>query len=377
MGPCILSASSDQEGILQEFDDTSYRALAARLDELPNGFPPAADGAELRLLAKLFTPAEAALAARLRLTLETPAEIAARLGGDPQALRQQLKSMVGRGLITAGRAPTGGLGFGLLPFVVGIYEMQAGRLDAELARLFEDYYRQTFRASLTQQPPVHRVIPVNQTVRQDMAVHPFESAAEIVAHAKAWGVTDCICRKQQALLGQACEHPLDVCMVFSETPGAFDHAAGMTALTQDEAFATLRRAAEAGLVHSVSNSQHGLWYLCNCCTCACGILRGLTELGRANVIAASAFVCQVDAEKCAACGECAARCVFGALTVGDVATVDAERCAGCGVCVLACPHEALGLLRRPEADILAPPETEEAWRQARAAARGVDLAAVR
>ncbi len=362
---------------MQEFNDTPYRALAARLDELPNGFPPAADGAELRLLAKLFTPEEAALAARLRLTLETPAEIAARLGGDPQALRLQLKSMVGRGLITAGRAATGGLGFGLLPFVVGIYEMQAGRLDAELARLFEDYYRQTFRESLTQQPPVHRVIPVNQTVRQDMAVHPFESAAEIVARAAAWGVTDCICRKQQALLGQACEHPLDVCMVFSETPGAFDHAAGMRGLTQAEAFATLRRAAEAGLVHSVSNSQHSLWYLCNCCTCACGILRGLTELGRANVIAASAFVCQVDAEKCIGCDQCVARCVFGALTVGDVAAVDAARCAGCGVCALACPQEALVLLRRPEAEILPPPETAEAWGQARAAARGVDLAAVR
>ena len=110
-------------------NDTSYRALAARLDELPNGFPPAADGAELRLLAKLFTPEEAALAARLRLTLETPAEIAARIGGDPEALRRQLKEMVGRGLIKAGRAP-GGLGFGLLPFVVGIYEMQMNRMDA-------------------------------------------------------------------------------------------------------------------------------------------------------------------------------------------------------------------------------------------------------
>ena len=43
-------------------DDTPYRELAARLDELPHGFPPTDDGAELRLLAKLFTPEEAALA---------------------------------------------------------------------------------------------------------------------------------------------------------------------------------------------------------------------------------------------------------------------------------------------------------------------------
>ena len=54
--------------------DQAYRHLATRLNELPNGFPPAPDGAELRLLAYLFTPEEAALAAQLRLTLETPAE---------------------------------------------------------------------------------------------------------------------------------------------------------------------------------------------------------------------------------------------------------------------------------------------------------------
>lgn len=358
-------------------DRTSYRALAERLDELPNGFPATEDGAELALLAKLFTPAEAALAARLRLTLETPAEIAARVGGDPQELRGQLKEMARRGLITAGRAGSGGLGFGLMPFVVGIYEMQAGRIDAELAGLFEAYYQRALRRALTEQPPVHRVIPVAQTVRSDIALHPYESATEIIAAARAWAVMDCICRKQQALLGKPCGHPLDVCMVFSGTAGAFDQREGMRALTQDEALATLRRAAEAGLVHSVSNSQDGLWYLCNCCTCACGILRGLADLGMANVIATSAFLCQVDEDKCIACGDCATRCSFDALTIDMVAQVNVVRCAGCGVCVLACPQEALSLYRRPEAEALAPPATEEDWRAARAAVRGVDLDRVR
>ncbi len=111
-------------------DSNIYRTLAQRLDSLPNGFPPTPDGVELRLLAHLFTPEEAALAARLRLTLESPEQIARRLGGDPKALREQLKSMARRGLIAAGRME-GGLGYGLMPFVVGIYEMQISRLDAE------------------------------------------------------------------------------------------------------------------------------------------------------------------------------------------------------------------------------------------------------
>lgn len=35
-----------------------YKKLARVLDALPNGFPPAEDGTELRLLEKNFTPKE-------------------------------------------------------------------------------------------------------------------------------------------------------------------------------------------------------------------------------------------------------------------------------------------------------------------------------
>ena len=128
-----------------------YQMLALRLDSLPNGFPPTDDGVELRLLAELFTPQEARLAAQLRLSWEIPEQIAARIGADPQVLREQLKSMARRGLIKAGRVE-GGLGYGLMPFVVGIYEMQVERLDADLAQLFEDYYRRSFGQMLSVRP---------------------------------------------------------------------------------------------------------------------------------------------------------------------------------------------------------------------------------
>ncbi len=157
----------------------AYRPLAERLDALPNGFPPAPDGAELRLLARLFTPEEARLAAALRLTLETPEQLAARLDLPAAELKDQLRQMSRKGLITAGRAE-GGLGFGLMPFVVGIYEAQAGRIDAELARLFEDYFQGAFHQLLAIQPQVHRVVPVNENVRLGMEIRPFESASQIV-----------------------------------------------------------------------------------------------------------------------------------------------------------------------------------------------------
>jgi len=84
--------------------ENPYKELAERLDALPQGFPATDDGAELKLLAKLFTGEEAALAASLRLTLETPQDIGLRIGADSRDLGKQLKGMARRGLIAWGRA---------------------------------------------------------------------------------------------------------------------------------------------------------------------------------------------------------------------------------------------------------------------------------
>ncbi|MCK5315903.1 MAG: 4Fe-4S binding protein [Anaerolineales bacterium] len=353
-------------------DENVYKHLAERLDALPNAFPSTEDGIELRLLAKLFTPEEADLAARLRLTLETPAQIADRIGGDPDAHRIALKGMARRGLIAVGQSEHG-LGYGLMPFVVGIYEMQAGRLDTELAKLFEKYYLQAFGQMLSIQPPVHRVIPVQESIRVDLEIHPFESVTAIVENAKSWGVLDCICRTQKSLIGEPCEHPLDVCMIFSQKPGAYDHNATVRALTKEQAIDTLQRAADAGLVHSVSNNQEGSWYICNCCTCSCGILRGIKDLGIANVVARSGYVNQVDDNLCINCGDCVEQCQFEALSMDESAQVDTVRCVGCGVCIVTCLEDALSLVRRPFNEASSPPATEADWRLERAQIRGQDL----
>lgn len=345
-----------------------YHTLAQRLDSLPNGFPPTEDGIELRLLAYLFTEEDAALACDLSAALETPDQIAARLGREPRPLMGQLIGMAKRGLIKAARVP-GGWGFGLLPFVVGIYEMQGPRIDSELARLFEEYYQKGFAQAMTTAPSVHRVIPVERAVRVDMEIQPYESATAIVEANAAWAVIDCICRKQKALIGDPCDHPVDVCLSLSVTPGFFDSIPGMTVLTKEKALGTLRRSAEAGLVHTVSNNQEGLTYICNCCTCSCGILRGIAELGMANAVARSAFVNTADPELCQGCGLCEDTCQLEALEVGSTAVVNAFRCVGCGVCILTCPEGALALIRRPADEVLPPPVTEEDWRAERAAAR--------
>jgi MinD superfamily P-loop ATPase len=50
-------------------------------------------------------------------------------------------------------------------------------------------------------------------------------------------------------------------------------------------------------------------------------------------------VARVDPQVCTRCGECIARCRFGALAEGPdgAVAVDELRCAGCGMCALVCP----------------------------------------
>ena len=144
----------------------------------------------------------------------------------------------------------------------------------------------------------------------------------------------------------------------------------MKVLTRDEALATLRRSAEAGLVHTVSNNQEGLTYICNCCTL---FVRHPARHQRVQAWRTPSpgrrSSTRSTPDLCQGCGLCEDACQFEALAVGETAIVNAFRCVGCGVCVLDCPEGALALVRRPEDEVLPPPVTEDDWRQQRAAAR--------
>ncbi len=352
-----------------------YKALAVRLDSLPNGYPPTDDGAELKLLAKIFSPEQAELAAQLKVRLETAEQLAKRLNREYEPTRKLLKGMAGKGLIRAGKAE-GGLGYGLLPFVVGIYENQVGDLmDAELARLFEDYYQQSFGKVLEIKPAVHRIIPVNEHIKNNIQVAPYESLTGIIEKAQSWAVLDCICRKQTALIGKPCKHTVRNCMTMSSNPDAYHDDDLVSALTKEEAYEVLRKAEQEGLVHTVSNDQRN-WYICNCCTCSCAILRGMAEMGIANVVASSAFVNTVDEEACTACGLCVESCQFDALEMKDTVVVNQTRCVGCGVCVSTCQDQALTLTRRPDNEIKPVPTNIIDWGLQRAQARGLDLSEI-
>lgn len=354
--------------------DDVYRRLAQRLDAIPNGFPATESGIELRLLAKIFTPEEATLASVMRLTPEPAPAITARAGVDPQIALRTLKGMARKGQIHVKKG-AGQLLFGLMPFIVGIFEEQLPRMDTELAALFEQYLQETRGGTIArEEPAVHRVIPVGEAIPFDLEVFPYERAAELVEKAKAWGVRDCICRVQQKLIGNGCDHPIDKCLVFSPIKGAFDGSEVDRAIGKEEALEILREAEEAGLVHSTGYYREQHTYICNCCTCCCGILRTVAEFGVPAAAVCSDFHAVVDSESCVGCGDCAERCQFGALSVPeDVCEVEYARCVGCGLCAAACPNDALGLERRPEGGVVPPPADRREWMARRAEKRGIRL----
>lgn len=343
----------------------TYRQLARKLDDLPNRFPATESGIEIRLLQRIFTPEEAALAAEMFYEKEPAGIIAGRAGVPEKEARRTLKDMARKRVILFSRGETG-LVYGLMPFVVGLYEELLPRLDKELAELFEAYFQET-RGEITGKGlSVHRVIPVQEAIDFEMEVFPFEKASGLIENAKSWGVRDCICRVQKSLIGDPCSHPIENCLVFAPVEGAFDNSEVDRPISKEESLRILREAEDAGLVHTTGNYRDHNYYICNCCTCSCGILRAVAEFNNSTAVSRSDFQTVVDEEVCLGCGICLDRCKFGALDLdGDLLRVDLTNCVGCGLCVPACPEKALKLVRRREGEVPLPPEDIREWGQAR------------
>lgn len=349
----------------------TYQALAEHLDSFPQGFPSTQSRKELELLAYLFTPEEAQFALNVSLSFAPLSDITQKAGLTPSESQSLIKSMANKGLINIQRG-TDGIEINMPPFIVGFYENQVFRMDETFAQLFEDYYQEAMHEMLSVEPQFQRVIPVNQSISTGVEILPEEDVSSILSSKQAWAVLDCICRKQQALLGKACGHPLKVCLAMSDRPGAFDGATELEVLDLEGALQVMDMAAQAGLVHTVSNRKHDVIYVCNCCTCGCGLLRGIAEAHLSNVVARSSYFALVDPDLCIGCGECESMCQFDAITVLEVAMINKDVCTGCGVCTRVCPEAAITLVRRQAEEIKPIPDSADEWLIQRSQARGLN-----
>ena len=348
-----------------------YERLAARLDSLPNGFPRTESGVELRILRAIFSPDDAAMALRIKPIPESAAAIARRLKRPVAEVRAALDGMAGRGQIASFRL-NGKHVYAFVPFVVGIYEFQLEHLTKELADLFEEYAPTLMRTLGGSGPALARVVPVNTRVEAHAQILPHENLQRMLAKAKSFRVGRCICRKEKELEGHPCAHTQETCLSFSREESAWDDVpAWGREITREEATELLAAAEREGLVHCTYNTTYDPFFVCNCCSCCCGFLRGMKEYDAPYVLAHASVVSHIDAATCAACGECAApRCPMDAIAEdGTAYRVDEVRCIGCGVCLPVCPSGAITLVERPAGEVNAPPKTVVHWAIERDSAR--------
>jgi NAD-dependent dihydropyrimidine dehydrogenase PreA subunit len=299
--------------------------------------------------------------------MESVEVIAKRVGLSAEETGARLMEMTKRGLLWS-HGQGDQLLFRLAPFVVGIYESQRESMDHELAHLVEEYLANGGAAGIMKpQPALHRVVPAQKAVKSEWIL-PYDDVKAILMNSKTFRLSDCICRVQQDHIGRRCDFPLRTCLSFSSA----ERQPSKDDISKEEALAFLDKAEEMGLVHTVSNVMKGLGYVCNCCGCCCGILRGITDWGIENSVAYANYYAVIDAGECLGCGICRKRCQVHAIAEkGGMSVVDRKKCIGCGLCVTGCPNGVAKLEKRSESEIINPPADFEAWEHERLHNRGL------
>ncbi|MEE9497568.1 MAG: 4Fe-4S dicluster-binding protein [Desulfobacterales bacterium] len=353
--------------------DDVYHRLARVLDTLPNGFPATESGLEIQLLKKIFRPKDVDLFCDLRLNWETAQQIAERTGRSLEGLEDHLTEMQQRGQIFG--VDVGGVKiFKMVPWAFGIYEFQLDHMDRELAEMCEAYAKVYGDQFFKNQPQLMQVIPVEKEIQATHEALPYEKVSSIIETGKSFQVQDCICKKEQGLLDNPCDRPLEVCMAIAPIEGVFDDSRNGRNLSKEEAYALIDKCEEDALVHLTWNVKNGHFFICNCCGCCCGVLRSINEWGISNAVN-SYYLAEIDPEACAACGTCAdERCQVNAIAEGeDAYSVIKEKCIGCGLCISTCPSEAIQMIRKQPEEIVPPPKDEMDWYEKRGNLRGVDF----
>jgi len=320
------------------------------------------------LLKSLFNEEEAGAALHLSpLAPEPPARVAERLGQDPEHMARLLDEMADKGLIYSS-TKNNEKWYKTIQLVPGIFELQFMKGETterakELARLFDAYSHAPARkedadAAPAAGPGTHfaRVIPIEKSVAHELNVFPFEEARKYVDEAETITVSVCYCRHEHRLLDRGCEYPDDVCLQFGSFAKFVKERGFGREISKQEAFDILQKSADAGLIHTSSNTRDRIDFICNCCTCCCGILRGVSHFSAPVRSVSSNYEARVDPDECTACGECAERCQMDAITLEeDTPVINLDRCIGCGVCVHHCPSGALTLAAR--SDFIEPPRS--------------------
>jgi NAD-dependent dihydropyrimidine dehydrogenase PreA subunit len=346
--------------------EQAYVNLQRHLNRQPVGFPATRSGAEIRILKHIFTPQEAEIAAYLNYKfepLETVFSRVAHLVESPAQLPVLLDRIQRRGGIES-KIIGGKKYYRNVPLVVGMYEMQLGRLTPEFIKDFNEYTadKKFGIEFLSTELPQMRTIPVEKSIRPQQYINTFDEVTALLRQADApFVIMECICRKKSAMEGNPCKVTgrKETCLALGSTAQSILPGDIGREVTRDEAVSIIERNQKQGLVLQPSNTEKAE-FICSCCGCCCGMLAVHRILPKPLDYWSSNFHAMVDPDACDGCGICEKRCQVGAVKVSakkQPAVVDLNRCIGCGVCVSTCPTSAISLVKKPTE--VKPPQNRE------------------
>jgi electron transport complex protein RnfB len=327
-----------------------YEKLRERLDMFPQGFPQTKSGVEIEVLENLFSEEEAKIATFLKPYPEPVAAIAERTNRDPQQLGETLYDMSKRGLILRFKESEEVVYYFLAPWVVGIWEFQLNRLNKENIPLYDKFHHEGIVASAKgRKVGGFRVIPVEQEIKDDKEIQPYERVSEIIEANSKFAVADCICRKESEIMGDKCDKLSEACMTFGFAADYYIENGMAREISKGEAKEILLKAEEDGLVHCSSNHKGEKIFICNCCGCHCKALGFITKHDMPGLIAQSDYHAAVDADTCEGCETCTDRCQVNAIEmIDEIATITLESCIGCGLCVSTCPTGSISMVHKQQ-----------------------------
>lgn len=297
-----------------------------------------------RIFEALATPEEAQL---LLAMPGTAATLSATLGRGEPEVQADIDALYRKGLAFKKGTPEGTL-YRMCRDLMQFHD--ASILWPEAPRSFLDMWQSfmeqewpAFSEAVDKMlpKPVTRIVPVSESVDARQQVLAFEDVLQMIEEAQTIAVTNCTCR----LTARKCDRPVEICLQLGKAGAyAIDRGTGRS-VDKAEAVELLKKAEEAGLIHTTMNRASETHFICNCCNDCCMVFPMIINR-KLNMCDPSRFAATIDEEACTGCGDCLERCYFSALSLaadGSAAVIDAEECMGCGLCKVVCPEGAIAL----------------------------------
>ena len=334
-----------------------YDRLRTHLDNLATGYPSTESKVEIRMLKRLFDEDEAELFMKLSPFLQKPEDVAKLINDDAVKIGAMMETMAQKGLLFRKRKGEQTL-YAAVPYVVGIFEFQLGKMDPDYARDHEEYFETAFGRTIQSfKTPVLRTVPINRQLVADYPVAPYEDVLQIIEKQEKIAIAPCICRSTKKLTGEECDKQIENCFSFGSHAEYYVENGMGRFITIEEAKEIVKKNEEEGLVMQPFNAQK-IGGMCSCCGDCCGVLRSLKMHPSPAEMVQSNYFARVNEAECTGCETCVERCQIEAIEVVDgLSTIDLNRCIGCGLCVTTCPVDAIELIQKPEEQLYEPPKT--------------------